>query len=316
MSAVFADVDTGIDDALALIYVLASADADLVGIASTGGNVGVDQVCANNLGLLELCRAPHIPVSKGADHPSRGNIHGPKGLGYAELPATDRGATGHDAATAWVHAAHNHRGDLIGLVTGPLTNLALALRAAPQLPKLLRRLVIMGGAFEGETAAEWNIKADPEAAAQVLAAWSAEAVEPQALPILCSVDLTQQVAMTPQILARLTAACGRSVPLTRLIEDTMRFYFESHRDRGCGYLAYLHDPLAAAIALDPELVTTRRATVDVDVTETPARGRAVPDWSGKRAPNAQVGIDVDPGVFFDRFVARVGTFARRVTGST
>ncbi|KZS74623.1 nucleoside hydrolase [Mycobacterium kansasii] len=316
MSAVFADVDTGIDDAIALIYVLASDDADLVGIASTGGNVAVDQVCANNLGLLELCRAHDIPVSKGADHPSRGNIHGPKGLGYAELPVTDRRVTGHDAAMAWVRAAHSHRGELIGLVTGPLTNLSLALRAAPQLPKLLRRLVIVGGSFEGETTAEWNIKADPEAAAQALAAWSAEAVEPQALPIVCGLDLTRQVAMTPQILARLTAACGPSVPLTRFIEDTMRFYFESHRDRGYGYLAYLHDPLAAAIALDPELVTTRRATVDVDLTETPARGTTVPDWSGRRAPNALVGIDVDPEVFFERFIARVGTFARRVTEST
>ena len=69
---VFVDVDTGVDDALALIYLLASADADLVGIASTGGNVAVDQVCANNFGLLELCRITDVPVSKGADEPLSG----------------------------------------------------------------------------------------------------------------------------------------------------------------------------------------------------------------------------------------------------
>ncbi len=140
MNAVFVDVDTGIDDAMALVYLLASADAEVVGIASTGGNIHVEQVCANNLGLLELCRAPTIPVSKGADEPLCGRwphhskFHGPKGLGYAALPRTDRRLTGHDATAAWVAAAHAHPGELIGLVTGPLTNLALALRAEPALP--------------------------------------------------------------------------------------------------------------------------------------------------------------------------------------
>ena len=179
---VFADVDTGVDDAIALIYLLASPEAELVGIASTGGNVGVDQVCENNLGLLELCRIDGVPVSKGVDHPLNspalpvGKVHGPRGLGYAELPPTDRQLTGDDAATAWVKAAHAHPGELIGLATGPLTNLALALRKEPALPTLLRRLVIMGGAYDyrGNTnpVAEWNIAVDPEAAAEVFAAWS------------------------------------------------------------------------------------------------------------------------------------------------
>lgn len=105
MSVVFADVDTGIDDALAVIYLLASPDADLVGIASTGGNIAVGQVCANNLSLLELCGAADIPVSKGADEPLGGRwpdhpkFHGPKGIGYAELPASNRRLT--DGSHFW-----------------------------------------------------------------------------------------------------------------------------------------------------------------------------------------------------------------------
>ncbi|BBX74721.1 hypothetical protein MSHI_26270 [Mycobacterium shinjukuense] len=196
---VFVDVDTGIDDALALIYLLAS-DADLVGIACTGGNIEVDQVCANNLGVLELCCAADIPVSKGADEPLSGRwpdhpkFHGPKGLGYAELPPTGRRLTGHDATAAWVQAAHRHAGELVGLVTGPLTNLALALRAEPELPRLLRRLVIMGGVFAGQDrGAEWNIRVDPEAAGEVLAGWAGR----HQLPIVCGLDLTRRVAMTP-----------------------------------------------------------------------------------------------------------------------
>ncbi len=315
---VFVDVDTGVDDAIALVYLLASPEAELVGIASTGGNVGVDQVCANNLGLLDLCRAADIPVSKGAGQPLSctmsppGKAHGPNGLGYAELPPSDRQLTAHDAATAWVEAARAHPGDLIGVATGPLTNLALALRAEPTLPTLLRRLAIMGGAYDyrGNTnpVAEWNISVDPEAAAEVFAGWTGQ----QQLPILCGLDLTRHIAMTPEILQRLASAADAANPLIRFIEDAMRFYFEAHRDAGHGYLAHLHDPLAAAVALDPPLIETRPATVDVELTGTLTRGMTVTDWSGRwgRKPNALIGIGVDPSAFFDRFIDRVGPFAR------
>jgi purine nucleosidase len=89
---VFADVDTGVDDAMALVYLLASDDAELLGVASTGGNVDVDQVCRNNLDLLQLCGASRVPVSRGAGQPlsaplrTAEDTHGPAGLGYAELP--------------------------------------------------------------------------------------------------------------------------------------------------------------------------------------------------------------------------------------
>ncbi|OBA70210.1 nucleoside hydrolase [Mycobacterium sp. 1554424.7] len=316
MNAIFVDVDTGIDDAMALIYLLASADAEVVGIASTGGNIHVEQVCENNLGLLELCRAPAIPVSRGADEPLCGHwphhskFHGPKGLGYAELPRNDRRLTGHDATAAWVTAARARPGELVGLVTGPLTNLALALRAEPALPTLLRRLVIMGGSFGGagvdaNPMAEWNIRVDPEAADEVFAGWAGQ----QRLPIVCGLDLTRRVAMTPEILARLAAASGPS-PLIPVIEDAMRFYFESHDVRGHGYVAYMHDPLAAAAALDPRLITTRAARVDIELADTPTRGVTTPDWSGERKANALIGVDVDAAAFFEDFIERVGPFAR------
>lgn len=311
---VFADVDTGVDDAFALVYLLASPDAELVGIASTGGNVAVQQVCRNNLALLRLCGSTGVPVSVGADAPLCGrmhtaaSVHGPQGLGYAELEPGDGKLTGYDAAAAWIRAAHDHPGQLVGLATGPLTNLALALRAEPTLPKLLRRLVIMGGTFE-RTRAEFNIGVDPEAATEVLAAWKTQA--PQRLPIVCGLELTEHIAMTPAIMGRLAAAVGAPSPLIRVLEDSMRFYFEAHDARGRGYLAYLHDPLAAAVALDPGLVTVRPAAVRIELAATPARGQTVATWSSPD-PNAQVGVGVDPAVFFDRLVERVGAFAGSV----
>ncbi len=344
---VFADVDTGVDDAMALVYLLASPDARLVGIASTGGNVAVDQVCSNNLRLLELCGSPRgraaIPVSRGADAPvacplrTAEDTHGPAGLGYAELPPTDRSLTEHDSAQAWIRAAHADPGELVGVATGPLTNLALALRAEPALPTLLRRLVIMGGSFgyRGNTTpvAEWNISVDPEAAAEVFSAWGAAwgGEDPRHLPIVLGLNLTEEIAMTPAILGRLAAAAGsptapmsehdprgtRSVaenPLIRVLEDAMRFYFEFHYDQGEGYLAHLHDPLAAAVALDPQVVVARPVAVDIELTGTLTRGMTLADWSRRwgRAPNALIGVDVDPAAFFDRFVNRVGQFARRL----
>ena len=345
---VFADVDTGVDDAMALVYLLASPDADLVGIASTGGNVAVDQVCDNNLGLLELCRAAAIPVSRGADQPLSATMrtaedtHGPAGLGYAELPQHDRELTSYDSAEAWVRAAHARPGELVGLVTGPLTNLALAARAEPELPSLLRRLVIMGGSFDyrGNTTpvSEWNVSVDPEAAAEVFATWGRAAdsktVEPHQLPIVCGLNLTENIALTPSILNRLAGAAEsatvamsvldargtRSVadnPLIRALEDAMRFYFEFHFDQGEGYLAHLHDPLAAAVALDPGIIATRASTVDVELTGTLTRGMTIADWSRRwgREPNAHIGVDVDPAAFFDRFIERVGPFARRLAHS-
>jgi purine nucleosidase len=196
----------------------------------------------------------------------------------------------------------------------------LALRAEPALPTLLRRLVIMGGAYDyrGNTTpvAEWNIRVDPEAAAEVFAAWSGKAVGPQQLPVLCGLDLTRHVAMTPEHLARLTAAAGSNPanPLIRVIKDAMRFYFEAYHGLGHGYVAHLHDPLAAAVALDPQLIATQPATVDVELTGTLTRGMTVTDWSGRwgREPNAHIGIDVDPAVFFDRFIERIGQFAHRL----
>ncbi|MDR3661126.1 MAG: nucleoside hydrolase [Mycobacterium sp.] len=347
---VFADVDTGVDDAMALAYLLASADAELVGVASTAGNVPVDQVCANNIGLLRLCGVGPIPVSRGASGPlvaplrTAEDTHGPQGLGYAELPgpgtAPETGGvlTEYDAAEAWIQAAREYPGELIGLVTGPLTNFALALRLEPSLPRLLRRLVIMGGAFDyrGNTTpvSEWNISVDPEAAAEVFAVWGAAwGLEPAAhLPIVLGLNLTENIAMTPSLLSRLAASAGgpsspmsvlddrgtrsRSAnPLIRVLEDAMRFYFEFHFDQSEGYLAHLHDPLAAAVALDPDLVRYQQATVDVELLGTLTRGMTVADWRGHwgRRPNAHIGVEVDPAAFFDRFIERVGAFAAGLT---
>jgi purine nucleosidase len=104
-----------------------------------------------------------------------------------------------------------------------------------------------------------------------------------------------------------------SNPIVRHLSDAVRFYLEFHRDHGQGFLAHMHDPFAAALALDPGLAVTRPATVDVELEGTLTRGTTVADWTGMwgREPNADIAVGTDPAAFFDHLIERVGGFAAR-----
>ncbi|MGW4353765.1 nucleoside hydrolase [Nocardia sp. NPDC004582] len=334
------DNDTGIDDALGLLYLLASPEAEIVGIASTAGNVPAPRVAANNLALLDLARAPEIEVAQGALTPlavplrTTEDTHGPQGVGYAELPPGKRALSSRSAAQLWVDLVREYPGEIVGLCTGPLTNLALALRMEPQLPQLLRRLVIMGGAFNhpGNTTPtnEWNVHVDPEAAKEVFDAFSAAPADRR--PIVCALDITETIEMKPPHLALLAERAGStpvelvteddppharskaSNPLVRFLTDAVRFYFDFHKLYDQGYLAHMHDPFAAAVALDPSLAVTKPATVDVELTGTLTRATTVADWAGMwgREPNADIVVATGPEEFFERLIGRVGDYARTV----
>ncbi|MPV48975.1 nucleoside hydrolase [Pseudactinotalea sp. HY160] len=332
------DVDTGIDDSLALLYLLAGPEAELVAITCTAGNVPARQVATNNLAWLELCSHPPVEVALGAEVPivqalkTTEETHGPQGIGYAELPAPTRSISERHAAQVWIEEARRRPGELTGLVTGPLTNLALAVTLEPDLPHLLRRVVLMGGAFNhpGNTAptTEWNIAVDPEAAKIVFDRFAVAANR----PIVCGLDVTERIAMTPEHLRRLAEAAG-STPVELLrpddgdddrsrasnvvikqVSDAVRFYLQFHRDSGRGFIAHMHDPFAAAVALDPTIAVLRPATVDVELAGTLTRGQTVADWDGLwgRQPNADVVVDAAPADFLDAFIERVGALARRV----
>jgi inosine-uridine nucleoside N-ribohydrolase len=335
---VIMDCDTGIDDSLALLYLLQHPDCDLVAVLSSAGNVPVDAVLANNLGWLQVCGRSDIEVCRGAEKPVAIDLvtcedtHGPRGVGYAELPAADRGASPRTAADAWIELTAERPGELVGLVVGPLTNLALAIRRDPELPRRLARLVIMGGSFNypGNTTplAEWNIAVDPEAAHEVFTAFGVDGA-PQ--PIICSLPLTERMAFRPEHLVRLAELTG-SAPqerlsatdrrglrsssdnlIVRLLTDALRFYFEFHHDQDEGYLAHVHDPFAAAVALDPSIVATQPAVVDVELAGTLARGATIADLRGfwGRPANALIATDADPDRFFDDLINRLAEIARR-----
>lgn len=334
------DVDTGIDDSLALLYLLASPEAEIVAITCTAGNVPARQVAANNLNWLEVCRAPEIEVALGSEVPllaplmTTEETHGPQGIGYAELPDSGRAVSARHATAVWIEAVRAHPGEIIGVVTGPLTNLALAVRLEPELPRLLKRLVVMGGAFNhpGNTTptSEWNIAVDPDAAKLVFDAFSG--LPEDRFPIIAALDITERIELKPHHLAELSRVSGSepeevidpddapgtrssaSNAIVRHVSDAVRFYMEFHLSHGQGHLAHIHDPFAAALAIHPEFATLKSATVDVELGGTLTRGTTVADWAGLwgREFNAAVAVDTDPAAFFAHFIERVGGLARRV----
>ena len=332
------DVDTGIDDSLALLYLMASPEAEIVGITCTAGNVPARQVAINNLAWLELCRYPEVEVALGAEVPiiqplmTTEETHGPQGIGYAELPAPSRGLSPRHATEVWIDNARERPGEITGLITGPLTNLALAVKIEPELPRLLKRIVVMGGAFNhaGNTlpTTEWNIAVDPDSAKIVFDAFSGLPADRR--PIVCALDVTERIEMHPHHIAALAEAAGStpaeiispedepgrrssaSNPVIRHLSDAVRFYMEFHRLYDQGFLAHMHDPFAAAVALDPSLARLRPATVDVELAGTLTRGQTVADWRGMwgRPANADIVVDTDPAEFFRRTIERVGALAR------
>lgn len=318
------DVDTGIDDSLALLYLLASPDeAEILAITCTSGNVPARQVAINNLNWLALCGAPEIEVSLGSEVPllaplmTTEETHGPQGIGYAVLPDSGRAISPRHATEVWIDAVRRHPGEVIGLVTGPLTNLALAVRLEPELPRLLKRLVVMGGAFDykGNTTpvSEWNIAVDPDAAKLVFDAFSG--LPEDRFPVIAGLNVTERIEMHPHHLEELARLAGSDDNvLVGHVADALRFYMEFHLAHDQGNLAHVHDPFAAALAIHPELASYRSATVDVELGGTLSRGQTIADWAGLwgRPFNASIVVDTDPAAFFAHFLERLGGLARRV----
>jgi purine nucleosidase len=318
------DVDTGIDDSLAILYALASAEAEVRALTCVSGNVEARQVASNTLGLLELVGRTDIPVALGREVPlvrplrTAPETHGPQGVGYATLPAPATPLSPRHAAGLIIDEARRSPGELTLITLGPLTNLAVALEREPELPRLLRQLVMMAGAYRspGNTAptSEWNVAVDPEAMAAVLAGWEAQA-DGVARPLALGLDVTERAKLTPDHLARLRAAAA--VPaddaLLRFVDDALRFYMEFHSRYDGFYGAFIHDALAVAVALEPALGRSEALRVEVELEGRWTSGETVTDWrrTWGRPANLDIVVGADIGAFFERFIERLAALARR-----
>ena len=266
------DVDTGTDDALALAYAHANPHIELVAATTVAGNIGVDLATANTLAVLDYIGASSVPVHRGASHPlcrphrDAVYFHHENGMGGAQLPASNREIGPDRGPAAMIRLAKQRPGEITLVCLGPLTNLAIALNVEPGITDLLAGVALMGGAFNvpGNTtpAAEFNILVDPEAAEQVFAA-------PFKRLTAVGLDVTEQVRLTTADWKHALENAEALRPTASLLGEVGRFaYGELGRDSFA-----LHDPLAVAAALDPELVSREDAAIAVDTTNGDGLGQ-------------------------------------------
>ena len=341
MTALIIDCDTGIDDALALLYACASPEAEIVGATCVHGNTGARQVADNTRAVLELAGRPDIEVALGRETPLTRPLivapetHGPQGLGHATLPPASRPLSDRTGPELIIDELRRRPGEIVLLTLGPLTNLAVALLREPALPRLVRRWVLMGGAYRspGNVAptTEFNIQSDPEAARMAFDAFGRSAIgtgTPR--PLAFGLDVTERAKLVPDHMSELARRAGSrpdetmdeahgSVagdPIVRFMADALRFYMEFHSRYDGFYGAFIHDALAVAATLDPTLVRTEALTVDVELAGTLTAGETVTDWRRVwgRPPNVDIAVEADADRFLATFVERVGGLAANLAG--
>ncbi|MCZ9884480.1 nucleoside hydrolase [Arthrobacter sp. B2a2-09] len=270
----YLDCDTGIDDSLAIAYLLASPEVELAGIGTVSGNVSAAVGAVNTLNLLHAAGRAGIPVAVGAHDPLMGtfdggapHVHGDNGIGGVTLEDSGLTSESETAAEMLVRLANERPGELRVIAVGPLTNLALALQLDPKLPALVRDVTIMGGAafVPGNISpvAEANIFNDAEAAAVVMEAdWPVT---------LVPLDVTMNHRFDESHRAALEAA---GHPVASALSGMLVQYFAFYNTIFGEHCAALHDPLAAAIAVGAlELDDAPCVGISVDTSTGEAHGK-------------------------------------------
>lgn len=299
------DCDPGIDDALAIAFACGHPGLALRGITTVAGNVGLAQTTANALSVCEFIGHADVPVAAGSARPllrpvtDARQVHGEFGLGNARLPAPRGHALGRHAADYLIDTITAAPGEITLVATGPLTNVALAVRRHPPLAEQVADFVIMGGsAGRGNTtpAAEFNISWDPEAAAIVFAAgWRVT---------MAGLDVTRQALATPAVLARMS---GLGELGSGLLLPGLGGYAG---DDTAGQP--VHDVCALALIAAPGLFGCWPARVEVETAGRWTSGMTVTDF---RAPasehNALVAMSLDVPAFWDLVLA---AYARLLPG--
>jgi inosine-uridine nucleoside N-ribohydrolase len=299
------DCDPGHDDAIALLLALASPELQLLAVTTTYGNQTLDKTTANALRVLELVERTDVPVAAGADRPLErdlvvaAHVHGESGLDGPVLPDARTRRSDEDAVALTARFVEEAPEPVAIVATGPLTNVARYLETHSTAG--IARIVLMGGAIaEGNytPAAEFNIWCDPEAA---------DIVFDSGLDVsMMGLDVTHQALLGPATEQRLRNA-GR---VGSFVADLNVFFTRYHHETYGWDGAPIHDAVAVAQLIRPELVETRFRNVEIELESDLCRGRTVVDrWNRTdRRPNAHVGIELDAATFFDLLVERIASF--------
>lgn len=309
---VILDGDPGHDDAINILLACSSPELEVLGVTTTYGNVGLERTTHNALVVRELIEAD-FPIYAGADRPlvvprlSAEAVHGESGLDGPDLPTPTRGAETLHAAQFIINSIRERPGEVTLLPTGPLTNLALAFRLAPDIAALIREVVWMGGSLDTGNwtpSAEFNALCDPHAARIVFES----AAETGLKLTMFGLNATHQAIANPARVAAFRQLGTRVGEFTTVL---LEFFAEHHRERYGWDGGALHDPMTAAYLIAPELFGVQPMRVDIDTTEGPSAGRTVCDVWGVtgQPPNADVALTVNADGFFALLTERLGRYS-------
>ncbi len=318
------DTDPGIDDAMAIFLALRSPELKVEAITPVAGNVPLDLTLPNALRLLEIASRTDIPVAAGASHPlvrrlaTAGLVHGVNGLAGVEFPEPKTKPVRETAPEIIRRIVRENPGEITIVAVGPLTNVALALRADPELASMIPAIAIMGGSLSGGNmtpAAEFNLYVDPEAARIVFDA---------NIPLtMVGLDVTRKCRVSEEHIKQLEAANN---PVSQAAGKILRATYERMRHGGEVTDIDLHDALAVASLIDHDVITRKDYYVEVEtagewtagqtlgydghgpVRKSPQMETSAPEPPPAEVPykpNAQVAVGVDPDRFFRLLIPRL-----------
>lgn len=308
------DCDTGVDDAMALVYAAAHPGVDLLAVGTVWGNVPVAMATRNTVHVLQLAGCGDVPVAQGASGPLLRRdtdyayaVHGEDGQGNRYDGVEHRPSTSMSAARQIIDLVHRYPHEVWLVPVGPLTNIAVALALDPELPALVKGVSLMGGAALAPgnvtPVAEANIIHDAEAAAAVFRApWPI---------IMAGLDVTMQVRLTPERRGVLDGGGRAARYVSAIVQEYGDFYAATSFDT---WSAAIHDPIAVAAAAGALIVRCGpTVAVEVDCAGGPSHGQTVCDLRGRyrgypEQPGAHctVLLDVDDGIA-DDIVAVIAT---------
>ncbi|AEV28885.1 Inosine-uridine nucleoside N-ribohydrolase [Sphaerochaeta pleomorpha str. Grapes] len=283
MERVIMDVDTGLDDAVAIVLAAGSEQIQIEGIVAVCGNMGLEYTLENTLNVCDLLDIT-APVYKGADRPllrdkvDAGEFHGKTGLDGPVFPPRKKQVTKGLGVQYIIDTVLANPNQINLVAVGPLTDIALAIRVEPKVALLAKRIVIMGGSFSRGNVtefAEFNTYADPEAAQIVFTSG--------ANLFLFPLDCTMQVRLSKERLASYHAMHKKASTMVSACMDTYMYNYERFNQG----LPVLHDPLCIAFLIDPTLFGLHRKEVTVELAEKKEYGRTL---AGKDCTNGGVSV--------------------------
>ncbi|MFK7803018.1 MAG: nucleoside hydrolase [Anaerolineae bacterium] len=299
MHRLIIDTDPGEDDALAIMMAAAHPQARIEAITVAAGNVGLDYTANNAAVILDLLELD-IPIYRGcaqalvqSSHDAS-DAHGQDGLGDTGFKS-DRPFEANHASLELVNRANAEPGELTLVTLGPLTNIALAVHLDPDLPHKFKRVVAMAGAVTGHgntnVCTEFNVFADPEAAHVVFEAWGAAGKRIE----VADWELTMRNGFTKEVRAEWAAINSKKSDFYTAISAHSNRFIEEVRGRTINFFA---DPVAMAVALEPELVTQwAQHHLGIEMTGGISRGLTVVDWldANGRPKNSDIAMEIDHG---------------------